>query len=63
MDINDLLSPAVNAHGGLSRWNQLKRVTATLSITGAIWEVKGKPDALKTSASRLSYKKRVNGKF
>jgi hypothetical protein len=45
--MNDLLSAAVNAHGGLSRWNQLKTVTATLSITGAIWEVKGKPDALK----------------
>ena len=45
--MNDLLSAAVNAHGGLSRWNQLKTVTATLAITGAIWEVKGKPDALK----------------
>ena len=45
--MNDLLSAAVNSRGGLSRWNQLKTVTATLSITGAIWEVKGKPDALK----------------
>jgi len=44
MHMNDLLSAAVNAHGGLSRWNQLKTVTATLSVTGAIWEVKGKPD-------------------
>jgi hypothetical protein len=47
MHMNDLLSAAVNSHGGLSRWSQLKTVTATLSITGAIWEVKGKPDALK----------------
>ena len=45
--MNDLLSVAVNAHGGLSRWNQFKTVKANLSITGAIWEVKGKPDVLK----------------
>jgi hypothetical protein len=44
--MNDLSSAAVNAQGKLSRWNQLKTVTATLSITDAIWEVKGKPDAL-----------------
>jgi hypothetical protein len=45
--MNDLLSAAVDSHGGLSGWSQLKTVTATLSIAGAIWEVKGKPDALK----------------
>src|ERR1700674_5166457 len=45
--MNDLLQGAVDAHGGLSRWNQLKTVKASLSITGAIWQVKGKPDALK----------------
>jgi hypothetical protein len=44
--MNDLLQVAVDAHGGLSRWNQLKRVKASLSITGAIWQLKGKPDAL-----------------
>jgi hypothetical protein len=45
--MNDLLSASVNPHGGLSRWSRLKTVTATLSITDAIWEVKGKPGALK----------------
>ena len=44
--MNDLLQVAVDAHGGLSRWNQLKRVKASLSITGAIWQLKGKPDVL-----------------
>jgi hypothetical protein len=44
--MNDLLQVAVDAHGGLSRWNQLKRVKASLSITGAIWQMKGKPDIL-----------------
>lgn len=45
--MNDLLRFAVDAHGGLSRWNRLKTVKAGLSITGAIWHVKGKPNVLK----------------
>src|SRR2546430_15441523 len=45
--MNDLLQAAVDARGGLSRWNQLKTVKAGLSITGAIWQLKGKPDLLK----------------
>lgn len=45
--MNDLLKTAIEAHGGLSRWNQLRMVKANLSITGGIWHVKGKPDVLK----------------
>jgi hypothetical protein len=45
--INDLLQLAVDAHGGLARWNRLKTAKASVSITGAIWQVKCKPDALK----------------
>jgi hypothetical protein len=44
--MNDLLQVAVNAHGGLERWNQLETVKASVSITGAIWQLKGKPDVL-----------------
>jgi hypothetical protein len=39
--MNDLLQVAVDAHGGLSRWNQLKRGQGNLSITGAIWQNEG----------------------
>jgi hypothetical protein len=42
--MNALLQVAVNAHGGLERWNQLKRLKASVSITSAIWQLKGKPD-------------------
>jgi len=45
--INDLLQLAVDAHGGLARRNRLKTVKANVSVTGAIWQVKGKGDALK----------------
>ena len=33
--MNELLTLAVRAHGGLSRWNRLTTLTATASITGA----------------------------
>ena len=42
--MNDLLQVAVNAHGGLARWSQWKPAKASLSIMGAIWQVKGRPD-------------------
>lgn len=46
--MNDLLSTAIKAHGGLDRWSTVTSVEITASITGAIWYVKGKPDILKS---------------
>ena len=45
--MSDLLESAVAAHGGLDRWNQVKSITVDASITGALWYVKRKGDALK----------------
>jgi hypothetical protein len=45
--MNELLKLAVNAHGGLERWSKVTAVKAAASITGAIWFVKSKGDALK----------------
>ncbi|AYL94336.1 hypothetical protein [Mucilaginibacter celer] len=45
--MNDLLTLAVAAHGGLDRWKKFKSVKVHASITGAIWHVKGRPDVLK----------------
>jgi hypothetical protein len=39
MDDN-LLAYAVDAHGGLERWNRFTRLAATVSIDGAIWHLK-----------------------
>ena len=44
---SELLDLAVNAHGGLDRWNKVKAIKVAASITGAIWFVKGKGDSLK----------------
>ena len=46
-DVPDLLEIAVEAHGGLARWNEVSSVEIDVSITGAIWYVKGQPDVLK----------------
>jgi hypothetical protein len=48
--MNDLLSLAIKAHGGLDRWNTVTSIQANASITGAIWYAKGQPDVLKDVA-------------
>jgi hypothetical protein len=45
--MNELLTLALRAHGGLKRWNKVKSIKIEASITGAIWHLKGKPDYLK----------------
>ena len=42
----DLLDMAVAAHGGLERWSAIKTIDVDLSITGAVWYVKGRPNVL-----------------
>jgi hypothetical protein len=45
--MNDLLKKAVDAHGGLDRWNEINTVKVAASLTGAIWFVKSQGDYLK----------------
>jgi hypothetical protein len=45
--MNELLKLAVEAHGGLDRWNKVKAIKVAAVVTGGIWYVKGKPDFLK----------------
>ena len=44
--MNDLLALAVDAHGGMRRWEEISRFRAEVSITGALWAGKGKADVL-----------------
>ena len=44
--MSELLNLAVQAHGGLDRWNKVKSIKVAASITGAIWYVKGKGNCL-----------------
>jgi hypothetical protein len=44
--MSDLLETAIEAHGGLERWNQLDSVSARLIQGGALWELKGQAGVL-----------------
>jgi hypothetical protein len=55
--MSNLLDLAVKAHGGLERWSRVKSVRVAASITGAIWFVKSKGDALKNVIMTIATKK------
>jgi hypothetical protein len=44
--VDDLLALAIDAHGGMKRWDQLSRFHAAVSITGTLWDLTGKPGLL-----------------
>lgn len=44
--MNDLAKLAMDAHGGLDRWRQLKTVSARLLQGGVLWGLKGKDGTL-----------------
>src|SRR5689334_23772153 len=45
--MNRLLKFALEAHGGLKRWTELREIKADLSVTGTLWQVKSQTDTLK----------------
>jgi hypothetical protein len=55
--MSDLLDLAFKAHGGFERWNRVKSIQVAASITGAIWFVKSKGDALKNVIMTIETKK------
>jgi hypothetical protein len=57
--VNDLLERAVAAHGGSDRWSQITAITAHAAITGALWNVKGKVDALKNVCFEANTKQQL----
>jgi hypothetical protein len=42
--MNDLLSLALAAHGGIARWSCFTDVEATVSVTGGLWSIKQRTD-------------------
>src|ERR1700733_1647939 len=57
LTMNDLLQKAVDAHGGLKRWNEISCVTVAASLTGAIWFVKSQGDYLKNVVMTVDTRK------
>jgi hypothetical protein len=55
--MNDLLQKAVDAHGGLKRWNEISSIKVAASLTGAIWFVKSQGDYLKNVVMTVDTRK------
>jgi hypothetical protein len=36
--MDDLLTTAIEAHGGLNAWNQFESLRANVSIGGSLWD-------------------------
>jgi hypothetical protein len=43
--MSHLLDTVIAAHGGMERWQALRSLSAHISIGGALWRLKGWPDA------------------
>lgn len=48
-----LLELAIDAHGGLKRWQEVKTIVVSASITGAIWAIKGQANYLDDIVMRV----------
>ncbi len=48
-----LLELALQAHGGLDRWSRILAIDLRLSVSGALFKLKGFPEGLPDSAVRL----------
>ena len=48
-----LLEAAIEAHGGLKRWAEVRTIIVSGSITGAIWAIKGQANYLKDIVMRV----------
>src|SRR6267378_1531175 len=44
--MSDLLDLALKAHGGLDRWREVKSLDARVSLTGALYHLKGYPEGV-----------------
>ncbi|NIK70457.1 MULTISPECIES: hypothetical protein [unclassified Paenibacillus] len=44
--MNDLLKLALDAHGGLERWEKFSKLTARVNAGGVLWPLKGVPGLL-----------------
>ncbi|MGW3600738.1 hypothetical protein ACWD60_39725, partial [Streptomyces sp. NPDC005167] len=51
--MSDLVSTVIEAHGGLSRYNQFSSATVHLRVGGSLWRLKGQEGVLSHAAVRL----------
>lgn len=52
--MSDLLDIAVEAHGGMDRWDRSRSLTVDAQITGSLFDLKGQPDIFKQVEVEIS---------
>lgn len=55
--MNDLLQLAVDAHGGLVRWNHFNKITVHILVNGMLWPLKGQDGVLSDTRIELELRK------
>lgn len=57
--MNELLRLALEAHGGLDRWNELARIRAHVSVGGTMWGRKGQAGTLADTWAEIETRQQV----
>ena len=57
VSLPDLAKVAIEAHGGLERWNQFESLTARLVQGGVLWGLKGKAEVLERASVKVALRK------
>ena len=51
--MSELLDLALQAHGGLERWREVQRLDMRVSLTGALYRLKGYPEGVPNVNMRI----------
>ena len=51
--MSGLLDLALKAHGGLDRWREVKSLEVRVSLTGALYHLKGYPEGVPNVTMRI----------
>lgn len=51
--MSDLLDQAIEAHGGMTLWRQIKRITTRKTIEGMLWKIKEQDHNIRDSIFRV----------
>ena len=52
--MSGLLNRAVDAHGGLERWREVRYLDVRLSVSGGLFQIKGHPEGLRNVIMRAN---------
>ena len=51
--MSGLLDRAVDVHGGLERWREVRQLDLRLSVSGGLYQIKGHPEGLHDAIMRI----------